>query len=130
MHSLQICRIISPMAPTKTLARLLGPSLIVTVLAEHYNGDIFRDNTPVMVFLNGNILFVAGLAVVQAHNVWTSRSAALVSLVGWSALVLGLARMLNPAGSVKVDLEEGWEGMATVAGVCLVGGALIYVAYT
>ncbi|KAH6680094.1 hypothetical protein F5X68DRAFT_34066 [Plectosphaerella plurivora] len=109
------------MPQTTFLARLLGPSLIVTVLAEFYNGDIFHEHTAPLIFLNGNVLFIAGLAVVQSHNIWRGRSAMLVTLVGWGILAVGLARMINPTGGVKVDMNGGWDTYFVTGLLCLVG---------
>ena len=48
------------------------------------------------VYLNGTLLFVAGLAIVRAHNVWTPRWPVLITLVGWVGVVGGLSRMAAP----------------------------------
>ncbi|KAH8888431.1 hypothetical protein GQ53DRAFT_748862 [Thozetella sp. PMI_491] len=117
------------MARTSTLARLLGPSLIVMVLAEAYNGKIFRDSTPHIVFLNGNILFVAGLAIVQTHNIWAPGPPIVVTLVGWSGLFVGLSRMMYPEQALKVDLEETFQTYAVVGVLCLVGSYLSLAGY-
>jgi hypothetical protein len=109
------------MPQTTSLARLLGPSLIITVLAEFYNGDIFHEHSPPLVFFNGNVLFIAGLAIVQSHNIWRGRSATLVTLVGWGILLVGLARMINPSGAVEVDMNGEWDTYLVTGLLCLVG---------
>jgi len=38
-------------------------------------------------------MFVAGLAVVRAHNVWEKNWTVLITLAGWFLLLLGLLRM-------------------------------------
>jgi len=38
-------------------------------------------------------MFVAGLAVVRAHNVWARNWTVLITLTGWFFLALGLVRM-------------------------------------
>jgi len=42
------------------------------------------------------LLFVAGLAIVRAHNHWTRGSPVLITLVSWFALLAGLGRMVAP----------------------------------
>jgi hypothetical protein len=38
-------------------------------------------------------MFVGGLAIVRAHNVWARNWTVLVTLTGWFFLLLGLVRM-------------------------------------
>ncbi len=53
---------------------------------------------PPVVYLSGVLFFVAGLAIVRAHNVWVRNWTALVTLTGWFALLLGLLRMFMAGG--------------------------------
>jgi hypothetical protein len=46
-----------------------------------------------VVYLSGVLTFVAGLAVVRAHNVWARNWTVLITLCGWFSLALGLLRM-------------------------------------
>jgi hypothetical protein len=43
--------------------------------------------------LSGVLMFVAGLAIVRAHNRWCADWTVLVTLSGWLALALGSVRM-------------------------------------
>lgn len=54
------------------------------------------------VYLNGTLLFVAGLAIVCTHNRWVRSWPVLVTLVGWCILLLGLARMVAPISAQQV----------------------------
>lgn len=54
-------------------AALIGPGLVAITLLEALNLRIFADNAPAAVYLNGTILFVAGLAIIRAHNLWDWR---------------------------------------------------------
>jgi len=51
-------------------SRQLGPTLVAIGVTEAMNLSVFAGNVPAVVYLNGTILFVAGLAVVSAHNRW------------------------------------------------------------
>lgn len=53
---------------------------------------------PPVVYLSGVLLFVAGLAIVRAHNVWVPDWTVLVTLTGWLALLVGLLRMFSAGG--------------------------------
>lgn len=88
------------MANSAHIARLLGPALIGITLTEWLNLDIFAAAAgpafAAHVYLDGTLLFVAGLAIVRAHNVWSHRWPVLITLVGWAAIVGGLGRMTAP----------------------------------
>ncbi|OQV04608.1 hypothetical protein CLAIMM_09463 [Cladophialophora immunda] len=102
------------------LARLVGPALFTISAAETLNAHIWASSTAPTVFLNGAVIFVAGLAVVQAHNVWSRAWPVLVTLAGWGAVALGLTRMLIPERileSVKgARVRDVRVGAAAVAG--------------
>jgi uncharacterized membrane protein YhaH (DUF805 family) len=83
-------------ANSKQIAGLLGPTLIAISITESMNIDIFVNTSAHLVYLNGTLLFVAGLAIVRVHNRWTGGWPVLVTLVGWLALLGGLIRMIAP----------------------------------
>ncbi len=84
-------------------ARLVGPALIGITVTEWMNLDIFAaaigPSFAPHVYLNGTLLFIAGLAIVRAHNVWSRRWPVLITLVGWFAIVAGLGRMAAPVSA-------------------------------
>jgi len=51
------------------------------------------------VYLNGTLLFVAGLSIVRAHNHWTADWPVLVTLTGWLVMLGGLIRMFAPVSA-------------------------------
>ncbi len=87
------------MAQSKHLAALLGPSLIAVSVTESINFDIFTNTSAHLVYLNGALLFVAGLAIVRSHNHWTARWPVLITLMGWGLLLVGLVRMIAPVSA-------------------------------
>jgi len=95
------------------IARLLGPALIGITVTEWMNLDLFTaaigPSFATHVYLNGTLLFVAGLAIVRAHNVWSRRWPVLITLVGWVAVVGGLSRMVAP-----VSAQQAGQSMAIV----------------
>lgn len=54
---------------------------------------LYDAQIPPVVYLSGVIFFVAGLAIVRAHNLWVRAWPLLVTLTGWAFLALGLVRM-------------------------------------
>jgi len=77
---------------SRRIAGLLGPSLIAISVTEAVNLRIWADVQPPVVYLSGVLLFVAGLAIVRAHNRWLFGWPVLVTIVGWLCLLGGLAR--------------------------------------
>lgn len=82
------------------IAGLLGPTLVALAVTEWLNLGVFvaamGPSYGPHVYQNGTLLFVAGLAIVRAHNVWCRRWPVLITVVGWFALVAGLGRMAAP----------------------------------
>jgi len=116
------------MANSKDIAGLIGPSIVAITLSETVNIHIWAGNTAAEVYLNGAILFVAGLAIVRAHNLWVRGWPVLISLTGWFIMMLGLFRMFFP----ELQLE-GAKHTSTVSVeamfLMLVGLYLSYHAY-
>jgi hypothetical protein len=81
------------MMDSKQLAGLIGPTLVALAVTEATNLDVFTNQIAPVVYLNGAILFVAGLAIVRAHNLWTWRWPIIMTLTGWISLIGGLWRM-------------------------------------
>src|SRR5438128_8313461 len=90
------------MTTSKTIAGLIGPTLVAIAAGMLLNigsspelaEQVSRD--PALIFVSGILLFVAGLAIVRAHNRWTKEWPVLVTILGWLAILSGLARMLFP----------------------------------
>jgi len=71
---------------SRQLPGLIGPTLIAVSRTEAMNMEAFTRQTAPVVYLNGAILFVAGLAVVRAHNRW---------IPNWP-IIITLCRLLEP----------------------------------
>jgi len=82
-------------ASSKEIAGLVGPTLLVMLIAEFplVQPHLYDAQIPPVVYLSGVLMFVAGLAVVRAHNRWVRNWTVLVTLTGWFFLCLGLIRM-------------------------------------
>jgi len=84
------------MANSRDVAALVGPALAAITASEALHLDIWRGVSPTLVYLNGCLLLVAGLAILRTHNVWTWRWPVLVTLIGWFAIAGGLYRTFAP----------------------------------
>ena len=86
-----------------------------------------------LTFVTGAFAFAVGAAMVALHNDWSGASAAIVSFVGWAALIKGMAimllrgRLLDLYGGMR--LGRGFSGVAGVVAV-LLGAWLVFAALT
>ncbi len=83
------------MANSKQVGALVGPTLVAMLVSEFplVQPHLYDTQIPPVIYLSGVLMFVAGLAVVRAHNVWARNWSVLITLSGWFFLVLGLVRM-------------------------------------
>ena len=77
---------------------------------------IWASNIAPLISLNGVLLFVAGLAIVRAHNRWTRGWPVLVTLTGWLGIFAGLFRMFAP----EVQ-QRGEDAPTTIITAILIG---------
>ncbi len=83
------------MENSKQIGALVGPALTAILVSELplVQPHLYDAQTPPVVYLSGVLLFVSGLVIVRVHNAWARNWTVLVTLCGWSFLVLGLVRM-------------------------------------
>lgn len=97
------------MANSKRIAGLLGPVLVVLSVSEALNLRLMMAElgpTAVhVIYLNGTLLFVAGLSIVRVHNYWVAGWPVLVTLMGWFTMVSGLIRMFAPIAGAQLGLD-------------------------
>lgn len=82
------------MAHSKQIAAILGPTMVVMLAAESplVQPRLYDAQIPPVVYLSGVLMFVGGLAIIRAHNIWARNWTVLVTLAGWFFLLLGLVR--------------------------------------
>jgi hypothetical protein len=80
---------------SKHIAGLVGPTLITITISESefIQPHLYDTQIAPVVYLSGTLLFVAGLAIVRVHNLWTGDWTVLVTLIGWFSIFGGLFRM-------------------------------------
>jgi hypothetical protein len=83
---------------SKSIAGIVGPTLVVMVFSEmrFWNPTLYNTQTEPLIYLNGVLLFVAGLAIVKSHHIWIYGWQTLLTMVGYLALIVGLFRMFFP----------------------------------
>ncbi len=70
------------------------------------NIRIWASNNPAGVYLNGVLLFLAGLSILRVHNHWSRTWPVIVTLVGWLSIFLGLFRMFFPEWQLEAAGEK------------------------
>lgn len=87
-------------AASEALARLIGPVLIAMAASLALNREAMPQLAAQIaqdwgvIYLSGVLLLVAGVAIVERHNVWSGGWPVLLTLVGCLSIVGGLARMM------------------------------------
>ncbi|HEY7243872.1 MAG TPA: hypothetical protein VH678_08315 [Xanthobacteraceae bacterium] len=124
---------------SKTIAALIGPTLIVIALAMLFNLGSFAammdqvSRDPALIFLSGVLLFVAGLAILRAHNIWAGGWPVLISILGALAILGGLGRMFFPVRLAEVAVQIGQRRSVVVIAMIVflaLGGFLSVKAYS
>ncbi len=109
------------MDSAQRIARIAGPGLIALGLTEGFAVDAMAGNPVPVVYLNGTLLLVAGVAILQAHARWSRNWAVLVTLVGWVLCLAGAYRMIAPGATQLASGPATWGVLAvlTVVGAVL-----------
>jgi len=89
------------MAQTRQSAKILGPTLVALSASEALNPHIWAGVPAAQVYLAGSLWLVAGLSIVCTHNRWSGGWPAVVTIMGWFAVVGGLYRMFAPEAAQK-----------------------------
>jgi hypothetical protein len=109
----------SAMMTSRQLAGLIGPTLVALGTTEALNIQIFEHQLAAVVYLNGAILFVVGLALVRAHNRWSWRWPTLITVTGWMLLAGGLYRMIAPEAPQAPASASGYVAFTVIVAIGL-----------
>jgi len=129
------------MANSKAIAALFGPSLIAGAVSIFLNLGAWPEivdeaaQNPALLWVSGWPVFVAGLAIVYFHNQWTGGWPIAVTVLGWLAVVSGLARILFPVKLAGIGIAARaahTAGALPIVGIIilLVGAFLAFKAYS
>src|ERR1043165_3424018 len=106
------------------LARLMGPAFVAMAAALLLNHGLVQSisndflGNYALTYLTGGLSLVAGLAIVNSHNVWTRDWRVIITIFGWLATVGGALRMVWLQGASHVGASVLANGsIPTVAGL-------------
>ena len=117
------------MPDSRRIGALLGPTIVAMVVSEFplVQPHLYDSQTPPVVYLSGTLMFVAGLAIVRAHNHWAADWTVLITLTGWFFLVLGLFRMFAAGLYQRGSAATGLPVFMALEAVLLIVGLIITV---
>ena len=125
------------MTTSRYIARLMGPVMLIIgigmiggMLTE---GDAYSSlmkefiGSRALIFITGALALVAGLAVVNAHNLWVPDWRVIVTILGWLLIVRGVSNLVFP-GTVQTlgdRMIASHGGILAGAAITIVLGAIL-----
>ena len=115
------------------IAKLLGPFILVVGVGMLVNQSVYRSiiseflHSAPLVYLSGLLILIAGLAIVNVHNSWTSGWSVVITVIGWLMLIGGMVRLVLPQMAIGIGTTVYGSGVAlfVLAIVSLVLGGLL-----
>ncbi len=113
------------------LAGLVGPLLIAIIATENplVNPHLYDVQIPPVVYLSGTLMFFGGFCIVRAHNTWRWDWTTVVTVAGWAAVLIGLARMTFPHAYIENAGGNSLPVVLVEVVLLAVGVLLTYKAY-
>lgn len=121
------------MNTSRFIARLVGPLFLVMGLGMVIEGDLVRAlsqeflSNISLIYLAGMLTLVAGLAIINTHNVWEANWRVIVTILGWLAVIGGVIRLLFPekVQALGVGMLSHPHAMIISGAIILVVGAIL-----
>ena len=128
-HSILIARLMGPVLLLMGVGMMLG----LWLSPDTYTGVMkdFMGNLA-LIWLIGILALAAGLAIVNAHNIWIGDWRVLITILGWLLILRGVTNLLLP-GKVQAlgnRMLEG-HGPSVIGAIALIvlGGILSAMGY-
>jgi len=130
------------MTNSTVIARLMGPVLLFMGIGavigllgrfpEGYVGVLREINNQSATLILGMFALLAGLAIVNVHNLWVSDWRVIITILGWLAIVRGALSLLFPnkmygIGETILASRSGTMSGAVI--VLVLGGILSWMGY-
>ena len=93
-----------------------------------WNPTLYDTQIVPLIYLNGVLLFVAGLAIVKSHNIWIYGWQLVITIIGYIAIIVGLFRMLFPQIQ-KTEFDNNNSILIVEIILMLIGIFLTFKAY-
>ncbi|HUW74308.1 MAG TPA: hypothetical protein VMW05_09835 [Methyloceanibacter sp.] len=116
------------MSTSKIIARLIGPLFLVMGLGMVAETNAVRAlsaeflSNLSLIYLAGILTLVAGLAIVNNHNLWVSDWRVIITILGWLSVIGGVIRVLLPG-----QVQALGANMVASPSAMLIGGIVALV---
>ncbi len=90
------------MQTSVTIARLVGPIFAVVGVGMLTSQAAYREmagqfvSTFPLIYFSGILFMVAGLAILNVHNIWKRDWRITITLLGWALTIIGAFRIMAP----------------------------------
>ena len=122
------------MRSAKTVAKLVGPLLVVIGLGALRNPTLYADaiadavKSTTLIYLSGVASLLGGLAILNAHRTWTADWRVIITILGWIFVIAGFIRIV-----LRRQMTTIYSGsiVMTIVGVVVLvlGGYLSFEGY-
>lgn len=123
---------------SRLLARLIGPLFLAIGVGLFLNSVVYQTmaqeflRSVPLIYLSGLLTLLAGLAIVNFHNLWVGDWRVVITVFGWLAVVGGAVRLILPQAVQAVGgtmLASNTAQMIGGAVVFALGAWLTYAGY-
>jgi hypothetical protein len=111
------------MSASTLIARLAGPVFLVMGLGMLFEAETVRALSQeflanrALIYFAGMLTLVAGLAIVNTHNLWVYDWRVIITVLGWLSVIGGVFRLLLPG-----TVQQFGTGMLATPNTMVVGG--------
>jgi hypothetical protein len=111
------------------LARLIGPTFAAIALGMLINLGMYESmiaealHTGIVFYLSGLLSLIAGLAIVNLHNMWCADWRVIFTTLGWLMTIGGIIRIVMPQVAIAIG-STIYGGRSSTIAVALIIGAL------
>ncbi len=125
------------MSTSRYIARLMGPVLLIIgigmVMGMLTEGDAYSSllkefiGSRALIFVTGMLTLIAGLAIVNAHNVWEPDWRVVITVLGWLFILRGFMNLVFPetVQTLGDRMIASHAGVLAGAAVTIVLGAIL-----
>ena len=125
------------MITSRYIARLMGPVLLIVgigmIMGMLTEGDAYSSlmkefiGSRALIFVTGALVLVAGLAIVNAHNLWVPDWRVIVTVLGWLFILRGISNLVFPATVQTLGdrMIASHAGILAGAAITIVLGAIL-----
>jgi len=115
------------MNKSKQIGGLVGPVIVAMILSEFplVQPHLYDDLIPPVVYISGTLMFLGGLAIIRAHNLWVRSWTMLITLSGWFFFLLGLFRIFFAGAYLQGSQSTSSTTFIVLEVILLIVGLII-----